>query len=125
MKAPIFALLTLAFAPVASQAAQSVIWQQSTHNVVELSVRDKYGTLGAYDAIFNVTMPDGHVYSRTVHVNADDEGTVNFPEDEFLDAQGKPLYYAPEGKLYRWEARVNGQKVIGGSFLLGQDKSFQ
>jgi hypothetical protein len=92
-------------------AAAQVSWQQSQAGVFQLGVRDKFATLGRYEAQFVVT--DGQQqWRRTLRVSGDAWGYALFPVE--FEGTG----YAAPGKTYRWQARVGGQIAAQGSFVL-------
>ena len=110
----ICALILLLAAFVSSTHSQEpVVWQSSERPSVRLGVRDKYEVLGSYEATFVVTeSPAGRRYTKTVKVNGDEFGTVEFPGDFAVDD------YSYHGKTFRWECLVGGQVVLRGRFIL-------
>jgi hypothetical protein len=76
-------------------------------------VRDKYGDLGGYEATFVVSeAPTGRKYRKTIRVEGDQFGDVEFPGDFAVND------YSFRGKTYRWECLVGGEVVLKGRFLL-------
>jgi hypothetical protein len=95
----------------ATSAASEPIWQLSQAPVAKLGVRDKYGSLGGYTAVWIVSAPDGAQYQAKKTVVGDDNGYVFFPDDF-------PTY-SKVGR-YSWKYFVNGHEVVHGSFEFGQ-----
>jgi hypothetical protein len=58
-----------------------VDWQQSKSTSIVLGVRDKYGELGSYVAVYVVTGPDKKKYRLRKQVYGTDWGYVTFPDD--------------------------------------------
>lgn len=82
-------------------------WQSSEAAAVQLGVRDKYGSLGAYTADFVVIGPKGekrHAYRK---VKDDAFAFVYFPDD--FQTWGAPGRYA-------WKCLVGTRAVVGGKF---------
>jgi hypothetical protein len=90
-------------------------WQSSESVSVQLTVRDKYGTLGNYEATFIVYTPDGYRLTKSVSVRGDDEGAVTFPQDFTVPSR---YIGGVRGGRYRWECIVLGKAVVGGSFTV-------
>lgn len=78
--------------------------------VAVLGIRDKFGTLGSYDAVFIVTTPDNERVSKSIHTSESRSADLVFPDD----------FNTRWGRLgtYRWSAQVNGREVLYGSFQL-------
>ncbi len=104
-----FVLLPIVFVVVvnAQKSVSDVTWQSSESVSVKLGVRDKYGELESYEALFVVTGPDGKQYKAEKHVSGDEWGFCYFPDD--FDTYAKP------GK-YSWECIVGGEVVLNGDF---------
>jgi len=94
-----------------SSAAPQPVWQFSQKPVAKLGVRDKYGSLGKYTAVWIVSDPDGRQYQAQTMVKGDDTGYVYFPDDF-------PAY-ARAGR-YSWKCLVDGHEVVHGSFEFAQ-----
>lgn len=65
---------------------KNATWQTSTPEIVNtenpsLGIRDKWGGLGSYDALFVVTAPNKKVYKARAKGNGDEFTYVNFPSD--------------------------------------------
>ena len=90
-----------------SGAAPEPVWQSSMEPAVRLSVRDKYGRLGKYTAVWIVRGPTGSQYRAEVTVKQDDLKDVHFP----ADFRG----HASPGR-YSWKCFVAGREVLNGSF---------
>jgi hypothetical protein len=82
-------------------------WQQSIMPAVELGVRDKWGALGSYTAVFVVTTPDGLEFKASREVKGDEWGLVYFPANFGIEA--KPGHY-------KWQCNVNKKTALTGSF---------
>jgi len=91
------------------------VWQQSEGATVHLGVRDKYGNLKEYRAIFVVRDKNGKEYKLEKDVTDDTWGYVYFPEDFKV--------YGEEGD-YTWKCFVKGKVVVSGKFKLTTVKSF-
>jgi len=89
------------------EGPSDIVWQQSQSVLVELGVRDKYGRLGSYNALFVVTSPDGNQYRTKRRLSGDEFGYVYFPHDFGT--------YAKPG-TYSWECIVGGNAVVSGRF---------
>jgi len=90
-----------------NQANNDVLWQQSTAINVQLGIREKFGNLKNYEAIFIVTDSKGKEYKLTKKIQSDEWQFVYFPEDFNTDG-GKGIY--------RWKGVVDGKTVIHGKF---------
>jgi len=91
----------------ASSAASPPIWQSSQAPIAKLGVRDKFGSLGKYTAVWIVSAPDGSQYETKTTVEGDDWGYVYFPNDfPALQQSGR----------YSWRCVVDGHEVVHGSF---------
>jgi len=90
-----------------SSAASTPIWQLSQEPVAKLEVRDKYGSLGKYTAVWIVSAPDGRQFQAKKTVERDDFGYVYFPDD--FSALSEPARYS-------WKCFVEGHEVVHGSF---------
>lgn len=88
---------------------EPVSWQVSEDALVRMGVRDKYGALGAYDAVFVVTDPAHKTVQKKVHVSGSDWKYVIFPDD-FAGA------FENDGK-YTWVCRVHDRVVVRGGFI--------
>lgn len=91
------------------------VWQLSESYCFQLGVRDKYGELGEFGALFVVKDSKGKSYRAKRTVYEDDWGYVHFPTDF-------PTWNYP-GK-YTWGCYVNGKRVVGGKFEVLKDGRF-
>ncbi|HLJ56848.1 MAG TPA: hypothetical protein VKT77_17545 [Chthonomonadaceae bacterium] len=91
-----------------SQAPTGVSWQLSEAPQMQMGVRDKFGTLGGYDATFTVTSARGEHTRKTVHVRGDEFKYVLFPENF-------PNYIEEKGR-FSWTCTVRGRVVVHGAF---------
>ena len=98
----IFYLILL---PCGPSYSQELDWQTSRGVNTELSIRDKYGVLGGYEAIFIVKEGKNH-WQKKINVKGSDEGIVQFPND--FDP------YLPPGK-YHWQCFVQGKEKLSGN----------
>ncbi len=106
-------LLSALACTVATTTAQRRVnpsWQGSVSPCVRLGVRDKFGELGSYTAVFAVTAPDGRVYNATKNVKGNDFGYVLFPED-FGASWSRP-------GAYSYSCKVNGSVSYQGKFIV-------
>lgn len=87
-------------------------WQYSETASITLTIRDKYGVLGEYEATFTVTTPGGLKLVKVVKVQGDELGEVTFPDDFRTPTQ----YVDLRAGRYRWECVVGGEVVTKGSF---------
>jgi hypothetical protein len=111
-------LLLAAFAGAHPQ--QPVVWQWSERPSVRLSVRDKFGNLGGYEATFVVTeSPTGRRYEKTINVEGDEFGSVDFPGDFPVDDHGY------RGKTYTWQCLVGKEVVRRGRFILATTRELE
>ena len=92
-----------------------VVWQQSEGVAVQLGVRDKYGALDKYKALFVVTAKNGKEYKAEKTAQSDKWGYVYFPDD--FKVYGEPGDYA-------WKCFVDGKVVTNGRFRLTTAKSY-
>lgn len=113
------ALLLVAWAAggYAQRSQSDASWQYSQSISVRLSVRDKYGDLGSYKALFVVTDPDGERYKAEKDVSGKAWGDVYFPDDFSYEKPGK-YSWKPSGRpgRYSWKGIVNGRTVASGRF---------
>jgi|SRR5471030_1005604 len=86
---------------------QDVNFQSSQELNLKLGIRDKNGTLGKYDVTFIVTAPDKKQYKKSLTVDGDAFGAVQFPDD--FDTWTIP------GK-YSWVAIVKNKVAVRGQF---------
>lgn len=105
-------LLALCLASTLAQTRPT--WQYSKTASVHLTIRDKYGVLGEYEATFTVTTPDGLKLIKTVKVQGDELGEVTFPDDFRTPTQ----YVDIRAGRYRWECVVRGEVVTKGNFSI-------
>ena len=106
-------IFLLAAFVVSTRSQEPVVWQSSERPSVRLGVRDKYEVLGGFEATFVITeSPTGRKYRKTIKVNGDEFGTVEFPGDFAVDD------YSYHGKTFRWECLVGGRVVLRGRFIL-------
>jgi hypothetical protein len=111
MKITAVLLLSIVCIPGFAQTDQPS-WQSSFAPVVELGIRDKYGSSGSYQATFFVEAPSGTVCSAPAITVTDDAwGFTSFPTD-FNPGMEMSL----EQGQYRWWCEVQGKKVIEGKF---------
>ena len=114
-----FALLPMAWTVGSSaQISQSdAEWQYSQSISVRLGIRDKYGDLGSYKALFVVTDPDGERYKAEKDVSGKAWGDVYFPGDFIYEKPGKYSWkpYGRPGK-YSWKCIVGERTVASGRF---------
>lgn len=96
------------FLLLCTSAFATPAWQQSQDATFELGVRDKYGELKEYDAVFIVKI-HGKEYKATRHVKGDGFSMVYFPKD--FKATSVPGKYA-------WECLVGGKVVATGDFKI-------
>jgi len=109
----ICALFLLLASFTSTRSQEPVVWQSSERPSVRLGVRDKYEVLGGFEATFVVTeSPTGRKYRKTVKVDGDEFGSVEFPGDFEVDD------YSYSGKTFRWECLVGGRVVLRGRFVL-------
>jgi hypothetical protein len=95
------------------QRQQRVQWQRSESPSIKLGIRDKNADLGRYDATFVVTARrDGKRYEKSVAVEGDHFGTVDFPDDFAA------FDYMQHGTQFDWTCSVNGKVVRNGRFML-------
>ena len=85
------------------------VWQLSESAVARMGVRDKFGSLGGYDATFIVMGPQNKKTKKTVHVKGDEFKEVSFPDDfpNYLELNGH----------FKWTCQVNGKVVVSGEFI--------
>ena len=97
-----------------------VRWQTSFEPVtgVRLTIREKFGVLGEYDAVFTVTGKKNEHYVKTLHVKGDDIGEVVFPTD--FDTE---FDFGWLGEELHWRAEVNGKAVLQGVFSFDRRES--
>ncbi len=97
-----------------SELPEPVVWQVSEEPIIRFGVRDKYSTLGGYDALFIVTGPEHQKTQTQVHVLGSEFKYVTFPDDfpDFIDDQGK----------FTWVCLVHGKVVVKGGFTYGFTK---
>ena len=91
------------------------IWQQSEGVSVQLGVRDKYGYLKNYKALFIVKDENGKEYKIEKNIKGDNCGFVYFPDDFKV--------YGEVGD-YTWKCFVKGKAVASGKFRLTTVKSY-
>jgi len=92
-----------------------VVWQQSEGVSVQLGVRDKYGSLKKYKALFVVKDKNGKEYKVEKDVENDKWGYVYFPDDFKV--------YGEVGD-YTWKCFVDGKVVASGKFRLTTSKTY-
>ena len=83
------------------------VWQESEAAFVQLGVRDKFGTLGSYQATFVVIGPNKGRWQKKIVVKNDNFGMVYFPDD--FDTWEQP-------GTYNWKCLVHGKVVANGTF---------
>lgn len=111
MKKALTAVLLALWLPSAFAQTRPT-WQYSETASITLSIRDKYGVLGGYEATFVVHTPDGLKLMKTVAVQGDEMGEVAFPDDFRSPGQ----YVDIRAGRYRWECLVRGEVVTKGNF---------
>ncbi len=84
---------------------EELSWQTSSAVSTELTIRDKYGALGQYEAVFKVKSTKDS-WEKKVLVQGADWASVRFPDD-FTS-------FVPNG-LYHWECLVQGKTVLSGA----------
>lgn len=94
--------------------AEKVVWQQSEAASVQLGIRDKYGSLKSYKAVFVVKSENGTEYKVEKNVKDDAWGYAHFPDDFKVST-------APGD--YSWNCLVNGKIVVNGNFKLSTVKT--
>jgi hypothetical protein len=92
-----------------------ISWQQSEGVAVHLGVRDKFGSLKKYNALFVVKDSKGKEYKLEKGIKNDNWGYVSFPDD--FDVQ------SGEGE-YTWKCIVGGKVIVGGRFRLSTVNTF-
>src|SRR3989338_4847246 len=80
------------------------IWQQSEGVNVEIGIRDKFGSLKGYNALFVVVSPSGKEYRVEKKIADDNWGYAYFPAD---------FKTTEEPGEYSWKCFVNGKEVTG------------
>jgi hypothetical protein len=112
------AILAVAVTTVcAARRKQQVVWQQSQSPCVQLAVRDKLGTLGAYTTVFRVSAPDGLEYTATKRTVGDGWGKAYFPSDFVRrDKSGQLSEAWLKPGRYSWKAGLSGRQVLSGEF---------
>jgi hypothetical protein len=108
----LFFVLWVGAAGVAAPVRQ-VHWQWSEAPSVRLGVRDKNDDLGGYEAHFSVVAArTSKVWRKTIKVEGDNFGYVNFPDDfaAYDWATNAPHFY--------WTCMVKGKAVAKGRFML-------
>jgi hypothetical protein len=108
-------MLPLVAGPRASAhtAADAVTWQQSQSPSVTLGIRDKYATLGTYNALFVITDSKGNKIQKTISVKGDANAGINYPDDVAVF----PEYWKMSGN-YSWICIVNRRIVARGRFSI-------
>lgn len=92
-----------------AQGKTEIVWQQSEANSVQLGIRDKYGDLKSYKALFVVKDASGKEYKAEKDIKDSAWAYVYFPGDFKV--------YGNTGD-YTWEGIVNGKVVASGKFRL-------
>jgi len=103
---------TNAFGQNKSKEVKNATWQTSVSEIVNVNnptigIRDKWGSLESYDALFVVTGPNKKIYKARAKGTGDEFTYVNFPSDfdKKTSLQG----------IYKVVFYVNG-------FVIGRDK---
>lgn len=89
-------------------------WQTLSASSIHLGIRDKYGALGNYKALFIIKDSKGNKIQKLISVNGDDEGTVCYSMNTDGDFTF-PANWAFTGN-YSWVCVVNNKVVSGGKF---------
>jgi len=107
-------LFVLAFGAAGAAApARQVHWQWSEAPSVRLGVRDKNDDLHGFEANFVVTAArTGKQWLKTVRVEGDHFGYVNFPDDFAA------FDWAAHATRFDWACAVGGKVVVKGKFVL-------
>ena len=109
------ALLCVLLVSAAGAAApvRRVHWQWSEAPSVRLGVRDKNDDLKGFEANFVVTAArTGKQWRKTVKVEGDNFGYVNFPDDFAA------FDWATNATRFDWTCTVGGKVVVKGKFVL-------
>ena len=100
-------------AGVAAAPVRQVQWQWSEAPSVRLGVRDKNDDLGGYEAAFVVTaVRTGKQWRKTLKVEGDNFGYVNFPDDFAA------YDWATHATRFDWTCAAGGKVVVKGKFVL-------
>src|SRR5215210_7961866 len=91
-----------------AQSPDDATWLVGEHASITLTIGDKYGTLGEYDATFFVTDSRGKRVQKSILIQGGG-GEVTFPDD--FDVRGV-------SGSFRWFVVVRGRKVAQGRFTL-------
>ena len=104
----------LAFGAAGAAApVRQVHWQWSEAPSVRLGVRDKNDDLKGFEANFVVTAArTGKQWRKTVKVEGDHFGYVNFPDDFAA------FDWAAHATRFDWACTVNGKVVVKGKFVM-------
>jgi hypothetical protein len=97
----------------AAAPVRQVHWQWSEAPSVRLGVRDKNDDLKGFEANFVVTAArTGKQWRKTVRVEGDNFGYVNFPDDFAA------FDWATHATRFDWTCTVNGRAVVKGKFVM-------
>jgi hypothetical protein len=107
-------LFVLAFGAAGAAApVRQVHWQWSEAPSVRLGVRDKNDDLKGFEADFVVTAArTGKRWRKTVKVEGDHFGYVNFPDDFAA------FDWATHAARFDWTCAVGGKVVVKGKFVM-------
>ncbi len=107
-------LFVLAFGAAGAAApVRQVHWQWSEAPSVRLGVRDKNDDLKGFEANFVVTAArTGRQWRKTVKVEGDNFGYVNFPDDFAA------FDWAAHATRFDWACAVGGRTVVKGKFVM-------
>ena len=111
---PLILLLLLAF-PIISVANSAHTWQQSSHPIFEIGIRDKYGNFNnaSYTANFVVYAPKGKTYYYSAK-GSNDEWVYSIVPDDY-----KGLLLNPGD--YSWQCYVDDEVAASGGFRVTQE----
>jgi hypothetical protein len=97
----------------AAAPVRQVHWQWSEAPSVRLGVRDKNDDLKGFEANFVVTAArTGKQWRKTVKVEGDNFGYVNFPDDFAA------FDWATHATRFDWTCAVGGKVVVKGKFVM-------
>lgn len=96
-----------------AKAPVSRRWEKSASPAIILSFRDKYGSVGRFDARFEVRRPDGKVATTTVRGEGDTFVERAYPRD--FGASEPPLVARGE---YSWTVWANSRLVTRSRFVI-------
>ncbi len=104
----------------AAAPVRQVHWQWSEAPSVRLGVRDKNDDLKGFEANFVVTAArTGKQWRKTVKVEGDNFGYVNFPDDFAA------FDWAAHATRFDWTCAVNGKVVARGKFVMATTEEME